>query len=108
MNAPAIASPLGPAGDARAPQAAPTPDAIKKVASAFESMVLGELLQPMFDSLDSDGLFGGGSAERMFRPMLVEQYAKKLSEAGGVGLSAAVASEMLRIQAGGSPPAGGS
>ena len=81
---------------------APTPPTIdpkiKKAAGEFESMVLSQMLAPIFESLDSDGLFGGGSAERMFRPMLVDQYAKGMAKAGGLGLADAVAREMMRLQ----------
>jgi len=84
-----------------APMAQPPIDPkIKKAAAEFESMVLSQLLAPMFESLDSDGMFGGGSAERMFRPMLVDEYAKGMSRGGGVGLADAVGREMMRLQAG--------
>ncbi|MGE3303554.1 MAG: rod-binding protein [Hyphomonadaceae bacterium] len=72
---------------------------IEKTAKDFEAMVIGELLKPMFENLDSDGMFGGGQGEAMFRPMLVEQYAQKLSAGGGIGVAAAVAREMLALQA---------
>lgn len=77
----------------------PTP-AIKKAADEFESMVLSQMLAPMFEALDTKGMFGGGSGEEMFRPMLVEQYAKSIAKAGGIGLSASVAREMMAMQAG--------
>ena len=83
---------------ARAPAAPAIDPKIKKAAGEFESMVLSQLLAPMFNSLNADGLFGGGSAERMFRPMLVDQYAKGMSKAGGLGLADAVAREMMRLQ----------
>lgn len=78
----------------------------QQVAKEFEAMVLGQLLQPMFESLDSDGLFGGGSAEKMFRPMLVEQYASGLAKAGGIGLADGIAREIIRLQTQASVPTG--
>jgi Rod binding domain-containing protein len=80
---------------------------VKSVAAEFESMILGQLLQPMFESLDSDGMFGGGSGERMFRPMLVEEYAKGLAKAGGIGLSEPLANEIIRLQTMQNQPAAG-
>jgi Rod binding domain-containing protein len=71
---------------------------VMKAASEFETMVLAQMLQPMFEALDSDGMFGGGSGERMFRPMLVDQYAQAMSKAGGVGIAQSVAEEMMRLQ----------
>jgi Rod binding domain-containing protein len=73
-------------------------DAIRKTAKDFEAMVVGELIAPMFEALDSDGLGGGGEGEKMFRPMLVREYAKAMTANGGIGLSDAVAREMIRMQ----------
>ncbi len=70
---------------------------IRKAADEFEAMLLNSLLAPMFDGVDGD-LFGGGAGERMFRPLLVQEYAKGVAEAGGLGLSASVAREMIALQ----------
>jgi hypothetical protein len=80
---------------------------VMKAANDFEAMVIGQMLQPMFESLDSDGMFGGGSGERMFRPMLVDQYAQTMAKAGGIGIAQAVAREMMKLQEGeqSAPPA---
>ncbi len=67
-------------------------------AQEFESLFLAELLGPVFDQLETDGPFGGGSAEEAFRPLLLEQYTKSISEAGGIGIADAVLTELLRLQ----------
>lgn len=74
---------------------------LKAVAEQFEGMVLSELLAPMFEALDTDGLGGGGSGERMFRPMLVERYAQAMAKAGGLGVGNSVLAELVRLQAAG-------
>lgn len=83
-----------------APRAKPgaAPDAIRQTAQDFEAMVVGELIAPMFEALDSEGLGGGGAGERMFRPMLVREYAKNIVANGGIGLSDVIAQEMIRMQ----------
>ena len=63
--------------------------------------MIGQMLQPMFNGLDADGMFGGGEAEKMFRPMLVEEYAKAMSKNGGIGIADSVAREMMKLQMGG-------
>ncbi|MEZ5939254.1 MAG: rod-binding protein [Hyphomonadaceae bacterium] len=68
------------------------------VAKEFERMFLAEMLQPMFEGLKTDGPFGGGTAEAMFRPMMIDQYADAISQAGGVGIADAVMTEILRLQ----------
>jgi Rod binding domain-containing protein len=52
----------------------------------------------MFESLDTDGLGGGGMGERMFRPMLVERYAQAIAKAGGVGVADYIIAELNRMQ----------
>jgi flagellar protein FlgJ len=70
-----------------------------KAAQDFEAMTLGQLLQPMFDTTDqSNGLFGGGSGEEAWRPMLVNEMARKISSAGGLGLAGPIFAQMLRAQ----------
>lgn len=79
-----------------------TPAQIEKTrhsAREFEAMALGQLLQPMFKTSDqSKGLFGGGRAEAIWQPILVDEMAKMLAKRGGVGIADAVYKEMLRIQ----------
>ncbi len=51
-------------------------------------MALGQMLQPMFDTVDTaHGAFGGGDGEQAFRPMLVTEIAKQLAAHGGLGLA---------------------
>ena len=91
-----MASTLGAAPVASKPTAE-----VMKAAKEFESLVIGQMLQPMFNGLDADGMFGGGEAEKMFRPMLVEEYAKAMSKNGGIGIADSVAREMMKLQMGG-------
>lgn len=83
---------------ARASQTPENAEALKKAAEEFEAMMLSQLLAPMFNVLDADGLGGGGSGERMFRPMLVDNYAKGLAATGGIGIAQSVLAELVRMQ----------
>lgn len=76
-----------------------TPDTIRKTAQEFESVFISELLAPIFEHLGTDQLGGGGEGERAFRPLLVQEYAKEFTKAGGIGVADAVTRELLRIQA---------
>ena len=73
-------------------------DKAMEVAKEFEAMFIQEMLAPVFNELGTDGPFGGGAAEKAFRPMLLEQYARNISEAGGVGVAESVLGEILRMQ----------
>lgn len=73
-------------------------DTISKKAKDFESMVIAQLLGPMFDTLPTDGAFGGGSAEGTMRSFYVDAVAKSISQRGGFGISDAVQRQMLQLQ----------
>jgi Rod binding domain-containing protein len=74
------------------------PPHMKQLGQDFEASILAELIRPMFEALDTEGLGGGGEGERMFRPMLVEQYARGVAQSGGVGLADMVVREMMKLQ----------
>jgi peptidoglycan hydrolase FlgJ len=76
----------------------PVPDELRRVAEEFEAVFLAEMLAPMFNGLDTEGLGGGGMGEQMFRPMLIERYAQAISSAGGVGVAESVIRELMRLQ----------
>jgi Rod binding domain-containing protein len=83
------ATPAGGADDAR----------LREAARAFEAMAIGALLAPMFETIDlSKGPFGGGAGEAAWKPILIEQMAKKMTAAGGLGLSRSIHEAMLRMQ----------
>ena len=76
------------------------PDAtrIRAAAQEFESIFLGQMLEPMFETVEPDPLTGGGSGERMFRSMLVQEYGRALSQAGGIGIADVVQRQILALQ----------
>ena len=72
---------------------------IARAARDFEAMALGQLLQPMFETVDlSRTPMGGGAAEQMWMPMLVNEVARKIASQGGLGLAQPVFTQMLRMQ----------
>jgi flagellar protein FlgJ len=73
--------------------------AVKKAAQDFEAMAIGQLLAPMFDTVDTaHGKFGGGAGEETWKPMLVAEFGKHIAAHGGFGLAAPIAAAMLRMQ----------
>ena len=74
-------------------------------AQKFEAMAIGQLLAPMFDTVDTaHGAFGGGDGEASWRPMLTEAMAKQMAGHGGIGLAVPVFQQMLRMQEAASEP----
>ena len=73
-------------------------DRARHAANEFEAVFLNEMLAPMFEGLSTDGLGGGGEGEEMFRPMLIDQYAKAIQHAGGIGIADQIVAELNRMQ----------
>ncbi|MFT8720415.1 rod-binding protein [Acetobacter sp.] len=72
-----------------------------KAATDFESMTIGQMLQPMFDTVDtSKGFFGGGVGESSFKPMLTTEMSKQIENNGGLGLAPSLYHQMLKMQEG--------
>jgi Rod binding domain-containing protein len=68
-------------------------------AKDFEAMALGQLLAPMFNTVDTaHSPFGGGEAEATLKPLLIDAIAKHIAAHGGLGLAAPVFASMLRTQ----------
>jgi Rod binding domain-containing protein len=75
-----------------------TAEQARKTGVEFEQMFLAQMLTPMFDALPTDGAFGGGAGERLFRSFQVDEYAKAITRNGGIGIADAVARHMITLQ----------
>jgi Rod binding domain-containing protein len=71
---------------------------IHQTAQKFEASFLTSMLQSMFQGLSTAPPFGGGPGEDMWKSFLSEAMAKQMAARGGVGVSAAVEREMLKLQ----------
>ncbi|MFQ5533270.1 MAG: rod-binding protein [Sphingomonadales bacterium] len=81
-----------------APQATANQKKASETAETFEAVFLAQMLNQMFESVKTDGPFGGGFSEGIFRSMLNDQYAETLSSRGGIGIADAVYREILKTQ----------
>ena len=71
---------------------------IAKTAKDFEASFLTSMFETLFSAVPTDSVFGGGPGEEMWKSFLAEAMAKQMSKAGGIGVSRAVAREMLKMQ----------
>jgi Rod binding domain-containing protein len=69
-----------------------------KTAKDFEGVFMAQMLQPMFESVGVDDIFGGGHGEEMVRGMLTQEYGKAVAAADKSGLSDAIKDQMIRLQ----------
>jgi len=89
---------LAKSGPIQAPQPTNDPVAAKKVAQDFEGVFLSQFLGEMFQGISTDGPFGGGPGEEMFRSVMLDQYGKQIASQGGIGIANSVMHELLKTQ----------
>ena len=71
---------------------------IKTVAKQFEGMFLSQMFGHMFKGLKTNGLMGGGNGEAIFRDLLIQEYGKAASKAGGIGLAKSIVRQLSTMQ----------
>lgn len=79
------------------PVAGPAESAAAKAAREFEAMMLGTMLEQMFEGVETSGAFGGGQAERTWRSFMLQEYAQALAGTGEVGIAPLVEAEIARL-----------
>ena len=75
-----------------------TRESASKTGTDFESMFLEQMFNHMFATVPVNPTFGGGAGEETMRSFLTGAYAKQVVNSGGIGLSAPIAREMLKMQ----------
>jgi Rod binding domain-containing protein len=73
---------------------------VAQAAGELESLFIQHLLKEMRASIPKSELFGGGKAEEMYTGMLDEHLARKLADAGGIGISKPLLAQMQNLTAG--------
>ena len=70
---------------------------IRERAEEFEAVFLNTLLAPVFTRA-GEGADGSANAGGPWRSLLVEEYSKVISKAGGIGIADAIERQLLIIQ----------
>ncbi len=78
--------------------AAQTDAKVRETAEDFEAFFISQMVGYMFSGLSTDGPYGGGQAETIYRSLLSDEYGKLLSRAGGIGITDSVQREILKLQ----------
>lgn len=89
------------AGEGRTLDAAKKLKQLEKIAGAseeFEAVFISEMMKPMFEGLETDGLFGGGKGEEVFKGLLLQEYGKLTAKTGKIGIADAVKQELIKLQ----------
>ena len=82
----------------RVPHATNDTATARKAAQEFEGVFISQFLGEMFEGISTDGPFGGGPGEAMFRSLMIDQYGKEIAAQGGFGLANSVTKELLKTQ----------
>ena len=67
-------------------------------AQDFEAFFLSRMMESMFEGVSTDGMFGGGEAEKIYRSLLLDEYGKEMAKLGTVGLKDYVMDAILKLQ----------
>lgn len=73
-------------------------DEIKQTAEDFEAFFLGRMVESMYEGISTDGMFDGGSGEKVFRSLLINEYGKSMAKTGSVGVADYVMRSILEMQ----------
>ncbi|MDP6429724.1 MAG: rod-binding protein [Rhodospirillales bacterium] len=72
--------------------------AARKVAEDYEAFFISMYLDTMFSGVETDGLFGGGQAEGVYRSLLNQEVGKAIARNGGLGIADSVVREIIKMQ----------
>lgn len=70
----------------------------KESAESFEAFFLTRMMESMFEGVSTDGVFGGGHAEKIYRSLLLDEYGKEMAKIGSVGVKDYVMQAILQMQ----------
>lgn len=71
---------------------------IEKTAEDFEAFFITQMLEQMHEGIETEGMFGGGHAEKVYRSMLFGEYGKSMAKSGGIGVSDMIARDLVQLQ----------
>ncbi len=64
-------------GPLATPSSTSDPLVAKRTAEQFEGVFITQFLGEMFSGMSTDGPFGGGQGEAMFRSLMMDEYGKR-------------------------------
>lgn len=70
----------------------------KRAADEFEAIFISQMLKSMSVGIKTDGPFGGGQSEDVYRDLMNEELGKTMTGKGGIGMSDAIYREILKNQ----------
>lgn len=69
---------------------------IHKAATDFEALLLGQMVQSMWQTVPGGGVLSGSKEESMYRDMLTQEIAKTAAAGQGIGIRGVIERELTR------------
>lgn len=71
---------------------------VEETAENFEAFFISKMMESMFEGISTDGMFGGGHAEKIYRSLLLDEYGKAMAKTGSIGVKDEVMRSILEMQ----------
>lgn len=75
-----------------------TPPAARQTATEFEAVFLAQMLRHMMSGIGTEGVMGGGQAEKIYRDMMVDEMGKSIAQRGGIGIADQLYAQLIKAQ----------
>ena len=69
-----------------------------KTAKDFESLFVSQMLEQMFGDSSGEDAFGDKDTNDVYKGLMIDEYSKQITKAGGIGIAAYVKHELLKTQ----------
>ncbi len=70
----------------------------REIAEDFEAFFMTKTMESMFEGISTEGMFGGGHAEKIYRSLLLNEYGKVMAKTGTVGIADSVMDTIIQMQ----------
>lgn len=70
----------------------------RETAEDFEAFFMTKTMESMFEGISTEGMFGGGHAEKIYRSLLLNEYGKVMAKTGTVGIADSVMDTIIQMQ----------
>ena len=75
-----------------------SPPAARQTATEFEAVFLAQMLRHMMSGIGTEGVMGGGQAEKIYRDMMVDEMGKSIAQRGGIGIADQLYAQLIKAQ----------
>lgn len=75
-----------------------TPERADAVSKDFESLFISQMTEQMFGESMGSEAFGSSDTDEVYKGLMVQEYGKMITKAGGIGIADYVKRELLKQQ----------